>query len=115
VVAQRWPAWPTFDFYLVNDEEAGTYRAFLGNTEWVMLTYSVIDESRLLLLAISLPPEFTRPRTMTEPIRNVVDELIARVLDDIRETGKKITVICPVVGEFLARNPRYLDLTDEVR
>jgi hypothetical protein len=80
-----------------------------------MLTYSVIDEGRLLLLAISLPPEFSRPSTMTETMRNVVDELIACVLDDIRETGKKITVICPVAAEFISRNLRYLDLTDDAR
>ena len=27
--------------------------------------------------------------------------------------GKKITIICPVVGEFIARNPEYLDLIDK--
>ena len=41
-------------------------------------------------------------------------ELVARVLDEIRESGKKITIICPVVGEFIARNPEYLDLIDKV-
>jgi GNAT superfamily N-acetyltransferase len=44
----------------------------------------------------------------------VATELVARVLDEIRETGKKITIICPVVGEFIARNPQYLDLIDKV-
>ncbi|WP_406046220.1 N-acetyltransferase [Micromonospora sp. NBC_00898] len=44
----------------------------------------------------------------------VVTELVARVLDEIRESGKKITVICRVVGEFIALNPEYLDLIDKV-
>jgi len=44
----------------------------------------------------------------------VATELVARVLDEIRESGKKITIICPVVGEFIARNPEYLDLIDKV-
>lgn len=44
----------------------------------------------------------------------VVTELVARVLDEIRESGKKITVICPVVGEFIARDPEFLDLIDKV-
>jgi hypothetical protein len=36
------------------------------------------------------------------------------MLHEIRESGKKITVICPVVGEIIARNPECLDLIDEV-
>ncbi|MGH8965171.1 MAG: N-acetyltransferase, partial [Actinomycetes bacterium] len=44
----------------------------------------------------------------------VAEELIARALDDVRESGKKITVVCPVVGEFIARHPEYLDLIDKV-
>ena len=44
----------------------------------------------------------------------VARELVARVLDEIRESEKKITFICPVVGEFIARNPEYLDLIDKV-
>jgi GCN5-related N-acetyl-transferase len=44
----------------------------------------------------------------------VAKELIARVLNEVRESGKKITVICPVVGEFIGRHPEYLDLIDKV-
>ncbi|MGW7824566.1 hypothetical protein ACWGLF_42375 [Streptomyces puniciscabiei] len=36
------------------------------------------------------------------------------MLNEIRESGKKITIICPVVGEFIARHPQYLDLIDKV-
>jgi GCN5-related N-acetyltransferase len=46
--------------------------------------------------------------------RRVATELVARLLDEIRESGKKITIICPVVGEFIARNPKYLHLIDKV-
>jgi hypothetical protein len=55
--------------------------------------------------------------TWVDPVyreNRVATELIARVLDEIRESGKKITIICPVVGEFIARNPEYLDLIDKV-
>jgi hypothetical protein len=45
--------------------------------------------------------------------RRVATELVARVLDEIRESEKKIT-ISPVAGEFIARNPEYLDLIDKV-
>jgi predicted GNAT family acetyltransferase len=43
----------------------------------------------------------------------VASELVAHALDEVRESGKKITIICPVVGEFIARNLQYLDLIDE--
>jgi GCN5-related N-acetyltransferase len=46
--------------------------------------------------------------------QHVASELIGHALDEIRGTGKKFTIICPVVGEFIAHNPRYLDLIDEV-
>jgi hypothetical protein len=44
----------------------------------------------------------------------VATELVSRVLDEIRESGKKITIICPVVGKFIDRNPAYADLIDKV-
>ena len=56
--------------------------------------------------------------TWVDPVyRNnrVATELVARVLDEIRESGKKITIICPVVGKFIARHPEYADLIDKVR
>jgi hypothetical protein len=55
--------------------------------------------------------------TWADPVyrqNRVATELVASVLDEIRESGKKITIICRVVGEFIARNPEYLDLIDKV-
>lgn len=46
--------------------------------------------------------------------RGLASRLVARALDDIRPTGKKITVICPFVGDFIIRHPDYADLIDPV-
>jgi predicted GNAT family acetyltransferase len=44
----------------------------------------------------------------------VATELVAKALDDIRSTGKTITVICPVVREVIDHYPQYRDLVDKV-
>jgi hypothetical protein len=50
--------------------------------------------------------------------KRVATELIARVLDEIRHSRKKITIICPVVGDFIARNPELradvVELTPQI-
>lgn len=102
-----------FDFSLVNDERAGIHVAIAGDTALAGLTYNFAGENRLLLLATSVFPMFHKLGVAAELIRRVVDALIERTLDEIAD-GKKITVICPVVGEFIARNPQYLDLIDKV-
>ncbi|MCX4460658.1 N-acetyltransferase [Streptomyces sp. NBC_01728] len=61
---------------------------------------------RVVLLTIWVGPAYRKNRVATE--------LVSRVLDEIRETGKKITSICPVVGEFIDRNLEYADLIDKV-
>ena len=44
--------------------------------------------------------------------RGIATELIADALDDLRERGTRITVLCPVVSAFIANNPAYADLAD---
>ncbi|GGH21774.1 N-acetyltransferase [Alsobacter metallidurans] len=43
--------------------------------------------------------------------RGVGGELVARVLDEIRQTGKKVNPACPFVREYIAQNPEYADLS----
>lgn len=40
--------------------------------------------------------------------------LALTALDDIRITGQKITVVCPFIGDVIARHPKYVDLVDTV-
>ncbi|MDQ0923815.1 putative GNAT family acetyltransferase [Pseudarthrobacter sp. W1I19] len=90
---------------VINDAERGRWIAALGAEAIGELTYRFVD-GRIVLLSTWVSPAYRNHRVATE--------LIARVLDEIRESGKKITIICPVVGEFIARKTQYLDLIDKV-
>ncbi|MBO0849050.1 MAG: N-acetyltransferase [Pseudonocardia sp.] len=90
---------------VINDTERGRWIATLGAEAIAELSYRFVG-GRVVLLKVWVDPAARHNR--------VAKELIARVLDEVRESGKKITVICPVVGEFIARHPEYLDLIDKV-
>ncbi|MFE5039168.1 GNAT family N-acetyltransferase [Streptomyces sp. NPDC056683] len=92
------------DFDIVNDEKTGVYVAKAGDTEVAGLTYQAVDENRFVLLATSVFPEFRN--------QGIATELIRRVLDDVREQGKTVTITCPIVHTFIERNPAYADLID---
>jgi predicted GNAT family acetyltransferase len=98
------PHVPSFDFQLVNDERAGIYEAVVGETAVAGMTYDLVGEDRVVLLATSVFPEFRR--------RGLATELIRRVLDDVRTRGKKIHATCPIVRTFIERNREYADLVD---
>jgi predicted GNAT family acetyltransferase len=90
---------------VINDAERGRWMATLGAEPIAELSYRFVG-GRVVLLKVWVDPAARHNR--------VAQELIARALDEVRESGKKITVICPVVGEFIARHPEYLDLIDKV-
>lgn len=90
---------------VLNDAEYGRWIAVLGAEAIGALSYRFVG-GRVVLLTAWVEPAYRRHRVATE--------LIARVLDEIRDSGKKITVICPVVGEFIDRNPQYANLIDAV-
>lgn len=95
------------DFVLdvINDTDRGRWIAALGTDAIGELSYRFVG-GRVVLLTTWVNHAYRN--------RRVATELIARVLDEIRETEKKITIICPVVGEFIARNPKYADMIDKV-
>ena len=95
----------SWELDVVNDAERGRWFAAIGAEAVAELSYRFVG-GRVVLLTTWVDPAYRHHRVATE--------LIARALDEIRPTGKKITVICPVVGEFIARNPQYLDLIDKV-
>lgn len=94
-----------FDLDVINDSERGRWIAALGTDAIGELTYRFVG-GRVVLLSTWVDHAYRN--------RRVASELIARALDEITGTGKKITIICPVVGEFIARNPEYLGLIDAV-
>jgi predicted GNAT family acetyltransferase len=95
----------SWELDVINDAEHGRWVAILGADAIAELTYRFVG-GRVVLLSTWVDHAYRNHRVATE--------LIARVLDEIRESGKKITIICPVVGEFIARHPEYRDLIDEV-
>jgi predicted GNAT family acetyltransferase len=39
-------------------------------------------------------------------------QLISTVLNDVRGRGEQVTIICPVVRDFVDRHPEYSDVVD---
>ena len=95
----------SWELDVINDAEHGRWVATLGAEAIAELTYRFVG-GRVGLLSTWVDHPYRTHRVATE--------LIARVLGEIRASGKKITIICPVVGEFIARHPEYLDLIDKV-
>ncbi|MCO1660548.1 GNAT family N-acetyltransferase [Pseudonocardia humida] len=92
------------DVEFVNEQKAGIYEATVGYREIASLSYNVADDGRLVLLAISVFPEFRK--------RGIATELIRHVLDDVRAQGKTVTIMCPIVRTFIENNPEYAVLLD---
>jgi predicted GNAT family acetyltransferase len=95
----------TFEIEVINDAERGRWIAVLGADAIGELTYRFVG-GRVVLLSTWVDHAYRNQRVATE--------LVPRVLNEIEQTGKKITIICPVVGEFIARNREYLDLVDPI-
>ncbi|MGW2938410.1 GNAT family N-acetyltransferase [Streptomyces sp. NPDC001156] len=94
----------SWELDVLNDAEHGRWIAALGDEAIAELSYRFVG-GRVVLLTTWVDPAYRKNRVATE--------LVSRVLDEIRESGKKITIICPVVGEFIDRNPAYADLIDK--
>ena len=95
----------SWELDVINDAERGRWIAALGAEAISELTYRFAG-GRVVLLATWVNHAYRDHRVATE--------LVARVLDELRQSGKTITITCPVVGEFIVRNPQYLDLIGEV-
>jgi predicted GNAT family acetyltransferase len=95
----------SWELDIINDFEHGRWEAILNEDTVAELTYRFVG-GRIVLLSTWVAHPYRQQRVATE--------LIARVLNEIRGTGKKVTIICPVVGEFISRNPEYADLIDDV-
>jgi predicted GNAT family acetyltransferase len=94
----------SWELDVLNDAEHGRWIAALGDEAIAELSYRFVG-GRVVLLTTWVDPAYRKNRVATE--------LVSRVLDEIRESGKKITIICPVVGEFIDRNSAYADLIDK--
>jgi predicted GNAT family acetyltransferase len=95
----------SFDMDVINDPERGRWIATLGAEAIGELSYRFVG-GRVVLLTTWVDHAYRDHRVATE--------LIGRVLDEIRQTGRTITIICPVVGEFIGRHREHLQLIDPV-
>ena len=84
-----------------NDEEHFKYEAWINEEVVANLDYR-LDDEKIVLIATSVKYAYRR--------HGIATELIAKTLDDIRTTGRKIIVICPVVRAFIDQYPQYEDL-----
>ncbi len=95
----------SWELDLFNDAERGRWVAMVSDEAIAELSYRFVG-GRVVLLTTWVDPAYRKHQVATE--------LVSRVLNEIRESGKKITIICPVVGEFIARHPEHADLIDKV-
>lgn len=95
---------PAFEFYVVKDERSAQYSAMVGPTEIGGLTYTTAGADRLVLLEVSVFPVHRK--------QGIATALIRRVLDDVRDRSQTVSVVCPIVHEFIARHPEYADLME---
>jgi predicted GNAT family acetyltransferase len=94
-----------YELEIFNDSEHLKYEAWLGKDAIADLTYQFAGD-RIVIMRTVVNESFRE--------HGVSTELIQYVLDDIRRSGRKTTVICPMVGEFIAAHPEYRDLVDSV-
>ena len=85
------------------DDERGAYRASMGALEVANLRFDETD-GRVVVLSMSVVPEFRG--------RGIATALIADALDDIRARRQRVTVNSRAVADFIAQNPQFADLLD---
>ena len=91
-------------FTVVHDEAEQAYKAIFGNEQIGYLSYRLVG-GRVVLWSAAVLPEYRD--------HGVAAELIAKALDDIRASGRKVTVICPIVRTVIDHHPQYEDLVDK--
>jgi predicted GNAT family acetyltransferase len=101
------PHTPAMDFIVVNDEKTSVYTAISGDRELGFLDYHLTPHERIVLLTTSVTPDYQG--------LGIATGLIEHALDDIRDKGLTITVMCPIVHAYINRNPAYADLVDTER
>ena len=95
-----------FEIAVHRDEARHEYLALESDVEVATVQYTEA-EGRVVLLTTTVVPAFRG--------RGIGDELIGYVLDDLRDRGARITVLCPVVRAFVALHSEYQEMLDPDR
>ena len=93
-----------YELTIINDAERSRWIAVLGAEGIGELTYRYVG-GRVVLLKAWVDPSYRN--------HGIASEMIVYALDEIQHLGKKITVICPVVGSFIAQHSEFAGLIDE--
>lgn len=93
------------DPLVVEEPDRNRWAAKVGATTVGALTYQFAGQ-RYVLISTHVADAYRH--------QGLATKLVTKALDDIQPTGKKITVICPFVGDVIARHPDYFDLVDPV-
>lgn len=93
-----------YELTIINDAERSRWIAVLGAEGIGELTYRYVG-GRVVLLKAWVDHNYRN--------HGVASEMVAFALEEIQRSGKKITIICPVVGTFIARHPEFAELIDE--
>jgi predicted GNAT family acetyltransferase len=91
------------ELMIAKDDKVGIYDATIGGQEVGGLTFNE-NGGRVVLVAVSILPQFRKQGAATKLIRHV--------LDDLRSQGKKATVLCPIVRTFIDKHAEYQDVVD---
>jgi predicted GNAT family acetyltransferase len=102
-VADRPSADADADIEVHRRDAEHVYAAVIEGIDVASLRFDEVED-RVVLVATSVVPGFRG--------RGIAANLIADVLDDLRDRGRPITVRCPAVAAFLRGNPEYADLVD---
>jgi uncharacterized protein len=84
-------------------DDRHVYAATIGDLEVANIRYDE-EDGRIVVITTTVAPEFRG--------RGIATDLIADALDDLRERGERITVLCPVVAAFMRSNSQFADLLD---
>jgi uncharacterized protein len=92
---------------LVRDNpESGAYEAVIDGEVIGIVGYNDAHERRVLTHT-AVDPGYRH--------QGLAQRLIRYALDDIRTHHRTVTIICPIVTDFIREHPEYADLIDPTR
>jgi predicted GNAT family acetyltransferase len=86
---------------VVHDPERGRYRALLGERQ-VAVMHATGEDGVVTITAVIVDATLRG--------RGLATDLIAHVLDELRDAGSKVIPECPEVVRFIEHHPEYADL-----
>lgn len=92
------------DVVIRHDPENRKYEALHGNDGIGVVVYEQVG-GHITISHAAIQESYRR--------QGVGTKLIGTALDDVQTLGKPIKVRCPVVRDFIKRNPQYAHLLDQ--